>query len=394
MRRVLLGILLLVLIAIVMSLVFQNHQGYLLLSFNGWQIQTSVLVACIALVVFIVVLAIVWRIFTALVFAPGHIRGYARRRRQRKALRLFQRGLEAWAEARWARAEKSLKKLDKSKEAAGLGYLFAARAAQQRGHIIERDQYLEKAAGDRSVSELAVLATQAELQTAAGQTSEAESTLARLYRSNPRHPWGLAMYGEQLLASGQYERLYKLLTKLKKHAFLKADRLAAMSFAAYSHRLSSQKDLGGLTSAWRRLPEAQRGKPELVHQYALCLQKLKAHDEAANVIRKTIKNQWDTRLVLLFGNLQCSDQTKQLATVEEWINAYGNKPELMLVAGWLCLRNQLWGRARNYFESSQVDHPRVEGLFELGRVYEHINEPDQARKTYRKPLEQQHHVSK
>lgn len=388
MRRLLLAVFLFLLLGILLSLVFRHHQGYVLIAFHGWQIETSLLFACAVILVGIWVLAVLWRILTTLVLAPRNVRGYFGRRRQRKARLSLYRGLEHWAEARWARAEAELQRLDKTSEAPGLGHLFSARAAQQRSHLAERDVYLEKAAADGSVSGLAVLMTRAELQIAAGQIAEAGNTLAHLHKLEPRHPWVLKMYGEQLMASGEYDRLYELLPELKRHAALTSDRFESMTDAAYRHRLASQDDLDGLTAAWRRIPKELRSKPDLLHQYALCLQKLQAEDEAANVIRDALKTQWNAPLALLFGNLQCSDLTKQLATVEEWIHAHGKKPELMLVAGRLCLRNRLWGRARSYFEASQMENAVTNGLLlELGHVYEQVNEFDQARETYRKGLE-------
>ncbi|KEZ78100.1 heme biosynthesis HemY N-terminal domain-containing protein [Salinisphaera hydrothermalis] len=387
MRRLLLAFFVFLLLGILLSLVFRNHQGYVLIAFNGWQIETSLLFACAAVILGVWVLAMAWRILVALVFAPRNIRGFFGRRRQRKARRSLYVGLEHMAEARWALAEADLQALAESNEAPGLNHLFSARAAQYQDHLGDRDRYLRKASSRKSVSELAVLITQAQLQIEAGQTAEAQATLARLYELEPRHPWVLRMYAEHAMACGDYGRVYELLPELGKHSALSKQRVREMSIAAYQHRLSQQADIGGLTATWRHVPKDLRQEPEILRHYAVCLKQQGADDEAANVIRNALKKQWVPALALIFGDLDCSDQTEQLATVEEWIKIHGREPELMLVAGRLCLRNQLWGRARSYFEASQTQHSRADALLELGHLFEQIDEADQARSAYRRGLE-------
>lgn len=387
MRRLLLAFFVFLLLGILLSLVFRHHQGYVLVAFNGWQIETSLLFACAAVLLGVWVLAMVWRVLVTLVFAPRNIRGFFGRRRQRKARRSLYTGLEHLAEARWALAEADLQALAESNEAPGLNHLFSARAAQHQEHLGDRDRYLQKAAGRKSISELAVLITQAELQMAAGQTAEAQATLIRLHELEPRHPWVLRMMAEHAMACGDYERIYESLADLSKYAALSSARVREMAIAAYQHRLSQQRDIGGLTATWRHMSKDLRQEPEILHHYALCLKKQRADDEAANVIRNALKKQWVASLALIFGDLECSDQTEQLATVEEWIKIHGREPELMLVAGRLCLRNQLWGRARSYFEASQAQHSSADALLELGHLFEQINEVDQARSAYRRGLE-------
>ncbi|MGN8159104.1 heme biosynthesis HemY N-terminal domain-containing protein [Salinisphaera sp. RV14] len=387
MRRLLLAFFVFVLLGILLSLLFRHHPGYVLIAFHGWQIETSLLFACAAALLGVWVLALVWRIFVTLVFAPRNIRGFFGRRRQRKARRSLYAGLEHLAEARWALAEAELQSLAESNEAPGLNHLFSARAAQQQAHLGDRDRYLHKASERKSISELAVRITQAELQIAAGQTAEAQATLTRLHELEPRHPWVLRMLAEHAMACGDYDRVYGLLPELGKYAALSTERVREMSIAAHQHRLSQQRDIGGLTAAWRHMSKDLRQAPEIVRHYAQCLKQQRADDEAANVIRNTLKKQWVAPLALIFGDLQCSDETEQLATVEEWIKIHGRKPELMLVAGRLCLRNQLWGRARSYFEASQAQHARADALLELGHLFEQINEVDQARSAYRRGLE-------
>jgi len=387
MRRLILAIFVFALLGIGLSLIFQSHQGYLLLSFNGWQIETSLLFALIALLVAIWVLTLAWRILYTLVVAPKSIRHFFSRRKARKSRRSLYTGLERMAEGRWSAAQSELDRLAESHDAPGLNYLYAARAAQFQDKVLERDRYLQQASEGKGASELAVLLTQAELQRMAGQRAEAGATLSRLHQIQPRHPLVLRMYAEQAYENGEYAQLRDLLEPLQRHAGVPHEQLERWSIAAWKHELSQHKDVGKLTGAWRNVPKTLRSHPAVTLHYAQCLQAIGEENEAANIVRSVLKSEWDAPLVLLFGDLKCDDQTDQLSTVEGWLNKYGQKPELLLVAGRLCLRNRLWGRARSYFESSQHNQSRPDALLELGHLFEQINEKDEARQAYRQGLE-------
>ena len=112
-----------------------------------------------------------------------------------------------------------------------------------------------------------------------------------------------------------------------------------------------------------------------------------ADGEAISWITQALKNDWDEQLVLLFGELRASDDVSPLAVVEQWLRPYDERPELLLVAGRLCLRARLWGRASSCLEASVGKRKSPDRLFGLGRVAEETKETDRARGLYREGLE-------
>lgn len=388
MRRLLLIFCTFLVLGVVLALVFRDHQGYLLVSFAGWQVETSLLFAVAALLVTLWVVITLWRLVVGGFLLPGRIREKLAKRRQRKARRSLYDGLLRLSEGRWSKAEDELNRLAERNEAPGLNYLNAARAAQHQGHVSDRDRYLEKAASKPGVSELAVLLTQAQLQIEQGQTADATASLSRLYEMEPQHDVVLQLYAEQSYRAGDYERLRTLTPALYKHSNMAPERIDQMAVAAWGDELTRHKsDSVALTTAWKRVPKRLRSRSDMVQRYVKELRAANADDTAADVIRDALKQEWNASLVLIFGDLKCSDRTAQLSTVEKWLKQYGEEPELLLVAGRLCLRNRLWGRARSYFEASQKNQSRPDALLELGRLFEEINEKDEARAAYRQGLE-------
>jgi len=388
MRRLLLVFCTFLLLGVVVALVFRDEQGYLLVSFAGWQIETSLLFAIAALLFVLWVAITLWRLIVGGFLLPRRLRNKLADRRQRKARRSLYDGLLRLSEGRWSKAEDELKRLAENNEAPGLNYLNAARAAQHQGHVGDRDRYLEKAASKRGVSELAVLLTQAQLQIEQGQTADAMASLSRLYQMEPHHDVVLRLYAEQSHRAGDYEQLRTLTPALYKHSNMPHERIDQLAVEAWGDELTRHNtDSVALTTAWKRVPKRLRTQPDMIRRYVKALRVARADDSAADVIRGALKQEWNASLVLIFGDLKCSDRNAQLSTVDSWLKQYGEEPELLLVAGRLCLRNRLWGRARSYFEASQKNQSRPDALLELGRLFEEINEKDEARAAYRQGLE-------
>lgn len=389
MRRLLMLFCLFLIVGIVVALVFRDQHGYLLLSFGGWQIETSLLFAVAAILVVFWVALMLWRLIVAGVLLPSSTRKRLATRRQRKARESLYDGLLGLIEGRWERAENELTRLAARHEAPGLNYLLAARAAQFQGHVSDRDRYLEMASSKRGASELAVLLTQAQLQIQQGQSAEAMASLSRLYQMEPTHPQVLQLYSAQSASVGDYKQLRALVPALYKHGDMPTENIDRLAVDAWNDELvhHQQNDAIALTTAWKRVPKRLRSQPGMIERYARLLKRANADEQAADVIRDALKQHWSASLVLLFGDLECQDRTAQLATVEGWLKQYGEEPELLLVAGRLCLRNRLWGRARSYFEASQKNQSRPDALLELGRLFEEINEKEEARSAYRQGLE-------
>lgn len=390
MRRLILIFFVFIILGVGVALVFRENSGYVLLAFGGWQVETSLLFAAVVVLVGIWLLLTLWRLIVAGALLPRATRHWRARRRARKARRSMYAGLLKYAEGRWARAESEMQRLAEQNEAPGVNYLYAAHAAQRQGHSQDRDSHLEKAASKKGASELAVLLTQAQLQIEQAQHTEALASLARLHEMAPQHPFVLELYGEQCVRGGDYAKLRVLVPALYKHSSLSKQRVDALVAEAWNDAFRrAGSDVQTLNDVWKKLPKQLRHNGAILGSYCRYLHAAEADEQAAKLIRGQLKHHWDAPLVLLFGNLKTNAAHTQLSDVEGWLKQYGEEPELLLVAGRLCLRNQLWGRARSYFEASLKKQSRPEALLELGRLFEEIEQPNEARTAYRRGLELQ-----
>ncbi|HEY6131956.1 MAG TPA: heme biosynthesis protein HemY, partial [Halioglobus sp.] len=106
----------------------------------------------------------------------------------------------------------------------------------------------------------------------------------------------------------------------------------------------------------------------MVEVYAANLIRLGDHGAAERIIERTLKSGWSIALVRQYGYAQGYDVSRQLAQAESWLAAHPEEPQLLLCLGRLSARAKLWGKARDYFESSYRLERSAEICAELGRL--------------------------
>ena len=114
----------------------------------------------------------------------------------------------------------------------------------------------------------------------------------------------------------------------------------------------------------------------------------KGNTEAEGIMRRALNRQWSDELTLLYGTLQSGDRTEMLRQAEKWLQQRPEDPVLLLTAGRLCVRNELWGKARSYFESSIAIRPSPETWHELGQLLVRMGEDEAASAAFQKGLTQ------
>jgi HemY protein len=77
---------------------------------------------------------------------------------------------------------------------------------------------------------------------------------------------------------------------------------------------------------------------------------------------------------------------RQLRRAEGWLAAHGDDADLLLTAAKLCLRNELWGKARSYLETVLSIRPTPAAYQEYGRLLTQLGEGDAAAQAYRAGL--------
>ena len=138
--------------------------------------------------------------------------------------------------------------------------------------------------------------------------------------------------------------------------------------------------LKALQRYWKKQSKRHGQSPAVVQAYVDALLRLQAITEAVAVMETALAAQWQEPLVRRYSlvSLQADDElaVKQLQRAEAWHQERQRDAQLLLALGRLSLRNQLWGKARDYFEHSMRVHPDTEVFAELARLLQNLREPE------------------
>ncbi|MGH8166875.1 MAG: heme biosynthesis protein HemY, partial [Woeseiaceae bacterium] len=110
------------------------------------------------------------------------------------------------------------------------------------------------------------------------------------------------------------------------------------------------------------------------------------HDKAEKEIAAELKREWHGPLVRLFGMIESRDPAKQLTRAEGWLKTHPDDADLLLASARLCLKNELWGKARSYLETAISLKPSPEAYQEYGRLLNKLGEGDAAAEAYKDGL--------
>jgi HemY protein len=357
--------------------------GYVLINFRGYVVETSVPILALALVLgylAVRVLVQVWR-------APRRLGESWARARINYAGRQATKGYIALAEGRLARGERLLTRGARRSETPLLNYLAAARAAQMQGDRDRRDSWLRMACEQEPAARDAVLLTQAELQLEDGQYGEALASLNRVRERHPTHAQALKLLGELHYRRKAWQPLAELLPLLRRHGNVPAAMLDEWSVEAYDRILTETgPDRAALDRVWEEVPRHLRRDPRLTLTRARALVACGAIEDAEAEIRRTLKEDWNATLVDLYGDLAVADPAAHLKRIEAWLRERPEDAGLLLAAGRASVRHQLWGKARSYLEASLAIRPAPDTYRVLGQLMARVGEAQSASRAYERGL--------
>ncbi len=378
---------LLVIIALVISALAANlllaDPGYVVISFRGYLIEMSVPVL---LALFFLTIVSAWLI-VKLFRAPRKLGEAAGRYRTGRAGQKLTRGVIEVAEGNFAKGERLLAGSADVSDAPLLNYLQAARAAHLLGEDERRDRWLREAYENLPEAANAVLLTQAELQLDQAQYEPALATLRQIEENSPNHSHALALLGRLYYRLEDWPHLSELLPKLRKYGRLDDATLTRWSLRAHQEHLELSADGEAVLAAWKNVSKDQRKDLSLLETYYSSLIRTGLHALAEKELAADLRREWRPELVRLFGIVEGSDAPRQLKKAENWLRNHSDDAELLLAAARLCLRNELWGKARSYLETVISIRPTPEAYQDYGRLLNRLGENDAAAEAYRAGLD-------
>lgn len=365
-----------------------RDQGYLLITFNQWTIETTLVVAIAAFIVTFLLLYMLFRALHYLSHASTFFQGWLEKRRIKKAQAKTRLGLKELNEGHWSQAKEHLLKGLPHSDVPLLNYLAAARAAQEMGENQLRDNYLQEAQRSIPEAKMAIRLTQAQLQLSNHQWDQAIVTLKQLENLSPKHPYVLKLLMQLYIDTHNWSQLIDLLPQLKRYKVISSEELEMLRHQAYFQKLkelSLSSDPHSLDQLVLNLPRPLNYDPDLMGVYCHFLILHQQDEKAEPILRRCLQKHPDENLISLYGQLNLKD--KPLLFAEPLLKQHPKSAALYLCVGRLCLKNKLWGKAKEYLEKSIEIQPTPEAYAELGNLLQTLNDERNACKAFHQGLE-------
>ncbi|MDU8429553.1 heme biosynthesis protein HemY [Pseudomonas syringae pv. actinidifoliorum] len=396
MKRVYVLLFIAIVAAALIGVAVAEHSGYVLIAYQNFRYESSLWATLALLVAVLLVIAILRLLITLLTTSGRVVNPWSRRNRRRRVQIAIEQGQMDLAEGRWASAQRHLQRAAEADAHPLLYYIGAARAANEQGRYEECDALLERALERQPQAELAIALNHAQLQQDRGDTDGALGTLQAMNERHPHNPQVLRQLQRLYQQRGDWSDLIRLLPELRKDKVLPPKELAELERRAWGENLTlaayrdehegAPTGLPSLEAAWQGLSSAQRQEPQLVLAYADQLRRLGAEAQAEEVLRAALKRDYNSHLARLYGLVRGSDPLKQLQTAEGWLKHHPADPSLSLSLGRICLQGRLWGKARDYLESSLRLERNPETCAELARLLAQLGETDRSNALFQEGL--------
>jgi len=302
-------------------------------------------------------------------------------RRRRRAREETQRGLLELAAGQWKLAEDLLTRAAPDADSSAANYLVAARAADLLDATERRDEWLARAQEETPETRTAALITLAEMQMRRGQDEAALQSLDRLDASGDLNPRGLELMARLSQQLGRTDRLRSLLPRLKESGALpqaQLDELVAVVRLEDVRSAGERADASALEQAWSEVPRAVRRLPQSVATFARAAMACGDHPGAERTLRELIEHAPEAGAIRLYGDLVLENPLAPLERAEAWLRQRPEDPDLLATCARLCLRAELFGKARSYLEASLARRPNGENALILADLLEQVGERDAA----------------
>jgi len=391
MKRIILAIIVASSLAVSIGILsYYNGSGYVVFSFLDTSIETSFVFVLSVIAVAFFVFYYVLRVLAVLLKIPDYLGLRYQRRQAEKARNGLVKGLIEISEGRFATAEKILLKQVEHSDTALLNYLIAARSAQQQGAYERRDEYLRLAHESTPSADIAIGITQAELQLAHQQYEQALATLNHLQEISPRHAYVKKLLARVYQQLGDWANLVEVLPDVRKSSLMAETQMQQFEVEAYTGLLDDSiklQDAEKISSVWKQIPKKLKEDIDLLYLYIDYLVSVKKDDDAAELIQKCLGQQWHESLLLKYSRLNVSQVHKQLEQAESWLQQHSRSAVLLLCLGQLCIKAELWGKAKNYLEMSVTIKAMAETYLALAVLLEDkMDEHGEAQNMYRQGL--------
>ncbi len=365
--------------------------GYVLIAYGDFALEMTLWALAVSLLIAIFCCWFLWQLFRGTLDITSGVFTGLSNRKQRKARKETTEGMLDYLEGYWSRARHRLEKSAPHSETPMLNYLIAAHAASEQGQAKLARENLAKAEKCSDKEALVIEITKGRLHLLAGRYEAALAAFMRCREKAPKHPVVLNLLHEVYLKLEAWSDLMLLLPNLKDADVLSKEEYNALIEQIYLHQLkgfleSTPVRVNKADELWLQIPKALKRNASLLEAYVNVLREADRDKDAEQILKEFLKRDWDNSLINLYGLVEGDDVAKQLLLAETWLRERPGDANLLLTLGRLSLRNQLWGKAKEYFTGAIEQGRGAEAYAEQARLLAQMGEYEASNQYYQQGL--------
>ncbi|UJF19403.1 heme biosynthesis protein HemY [Vibrio sp. SS-MA-C1-2] len=332
-----------------------GNQGYVLISIADKTVEMSVTTLAIFILALLAALFVLEWILKRVFSVGGSTRSWFIGRKARKSRTNTALGMVKLREGEWLQAEKLTAKSASHSDAPLLNYLVAAEAAQGRGDVYQRDEYLKLASEQSGNNILAVGLTRAQLEIDNSQFEQALATLNELKINHVRNPIILKLLKQVYLQLEDWSSVIETLPTFEKNQIVTQEEALTLSTQAYSGKMTQiahQSGSAGLLSYWNDLPRKKRHNVELIVVFVQQMVLRDADEDAYMILRDSMKKIIDPRLITLAASLNLKDYHPLIQRITAMLKYDEKSIETYRSLALLYMKESQWGEAKTNLEKA------------------------------------------
>jgi HemY protein len=379
------------LLAIVLALLvslylgFPGDPGYLLIAFGDTTFETSLFALLVVVIVLYLVIKLILTVFHWV--NPWHLVRFGRNYKEHLRVKSRSKTIEGllyFTRGSWESSYNLLKKGMKDTDASVVNYLAAAYAAHQQGNKDAWMNCLETAENKYPAARSTINSLKAQLLFKSNQLEQCVAVLQQMKTSSLNDASLLQLLKDVYLKLNDWVQLEKLLPVLEKNSVIdgqEAELIRVRIFMENLYRISNQRvdfsdmEIGmQLEKAWKKGTALYKHDEKIVKHYADLLFKLDQKEQAGKAIEAALNKSWSDELIKRYGELDFGAPHQQMLIAESWIQNRPGNAKLLVALGRLAMRNELWGKAREYFDTSIEISSTAEAHGELARLLKFLGE--------------------
>jgi HemY protein len=374
-------------VSAILGIGLTKDPGYILVVFHHWQIETSLFLAILIIVMFITSFIFSYQflknVFQILLY-PFH---KFKQWQQHRAEQVLNRGLQAFYQGKWHQALQNIR----AQQAISTWStdLIAAEAAQKDGAYAQRDNLIHHAIENNPEAKESILLFQAKLQIDQRQFEQGQATLKTIVQqfAKPSYLWVIL----QLQVHQHFKEYQEGL------ALLDCQRRLFANAQEYSNRYIDffmpmlQNDLRNnqlekCLKAYKNLPMQLQNNINILKTLAPIFPE---HRLIRNHLEKRLKEQYDDEILEIICLLPPSSHW--LKNLEKIRSEQPNHAMLYYTFGKIEAGLKLWGSAIADVQKSIQIKPRYQSYTLLAQIYMDLNEPSNALKALQHAIERPVH---